>query len=318
PEADHIFSALAGFYTASVAAYTPLVLAFAAHLWHRYRLHPLRQTLTHLSHFDVVVQRDQVSYPDFVAEEQPERDAVAPKLEPFLRHYRRLFHRPLLRRLYPHAESHMWALFDLARSAELRQEFTEVTRLYSAALHIHSHFGVYNNRGIAYRAQGELAAAIEDYTQAITLNPDDATAYNNRGIAYRQLGQLDRALADFNRALELAPDDDWYLYSRSLVLLVLDHSEPAAADLNRAIDVAQQAYGENPQDWRNTFNLAIYHLAAGNAATAEQLYNEALIAPPTYLREAIQDLDDFLHLFPEHSQALSVRAPTRQTRYVAA
>jgi len=65
----------------------------------------------------------------------------------------------------------------------------------------------FNNRGIAYKAKGELDKAIADYNQAIELNPKDAEAFNNRGIAYKAKGELDKAIADYNQAIELNPKD---------------------------------------------------------------------------------------------------------------
>jgi tetratricopeptide (TPR) repeat protein len=64
----------------------------------------------------------------------------------------------------------------------------------------------YNNRGVAFRSNGELDRAIEDYDQAIHLMPDYFVAINNRGVALMAKGELDRAIADFDRAIQLKPD----------------------------------------------------------------------------------------------------------------
>jgi tetratricopeptide (TPR) repeat protein len=40
----------------------------------------------------------------------------------------------------------------------------------------------FNNRGNAYSDKGDLERAIQDYDQAIRLNPQYATAFNNRGM----------------------------------------------------------------------------------------------------------------------------------------
>jgi len=64
----------------------------------------------------------------------------------------------------------------------------------------------YNNRGIARKAQGDLAGAIADYNQAIALNPEYAKAYNNRGIARKAQGNLAGAIADYNQANALNPE----------------------------------------------------------------------------------------------------------------
>jgi tetratricopeptide (TPR) repeat protein len=64
----------------------------------------------------------------------------------------------------------------------------------------------YNNRGLAFRANGDLDRAIEDYDQAIRLMPDHHVAINNRGVAWMAKGDLDRAITDFDRAIRLKSD----------------------------------------------------------------------------------------------------------------
>jgi Flp pilus assembly protein TadD len=118
-------------------------------------------------------------------------------------------------------------------------------------------------------------------------------------------------LADLDRAIELNAEDDWHLYDRALTYLVLGQRDDAATDLRTAIQLAQQRYAsaEGRQDWRNTFNLAIYHLAAEETETAESLYQDALSSGASAYRihEAIGDLDDFLTVFPNHTQARAMR-----------
>jgi len=112
-----------------------------------------------------------------------------------------------------------------------------------------------------------------------------------------------------NRAIELKPDSDWRLYDRACTHQALGQTDQAQADLTAAIQRAQEAYEEEPQDWQNTFNLALYHLAAGEAEEAERLYRAALSggASPRLIRMAIRDLDGFLVFFPDHVQAQAMR-----------
>lgn len=64
----------------------------------------------------------------------------------------------------------------------------------------------YNNRGVAFRSNGELDRAIDDYDQAIRLMPDYYVAINNRGVALMAKGEFDRAIMDFDRVIQLKPD----------------------------------------------------------------------------------------------------------------
>ena len=66
----------------------------------------------------------------------------------------------------------------------------------------------YNNRGSAYSDKGQHDRAIQDYDQAIKLNPSNARAYYNRGIAYSAKGQHDRAIQDYDQAIKLDPSTE--------------------------------------------------------------------------------------------------------------
>ena len=62
------------------------------------------------------------------------------------------------------------------------------------------------NRGIAYRRKGQLDLAIQDFDQALRLQPNDAEALNNRGITLDDMGAFDRAIQDFAKAIRLKPN----------------------------------------------------------------------------------------------------------------
>ena len=64
----------------------------------------------------------------------------------------------------------------------------------------------YHTRGIAKVALGEHTDAINDFNEAIELNPSKALLYYDRGLAKKALGQHEEAKTDFARATELDPD----------------------------------------------------------------------------------------------------------------
>ena len=63
----------------------------------------------------------------------------------------------------------------------------------------------FNNRGNAYQSKGEYQRAIQDYDEALRIDPDSALAFNNRASAFQHMGNYDRAIQDYNHAIRLDP-----------------------------------------------------------------------------------------------------------------
>jgi lipoprotein NlpI len=97
-----------------------------------------------------------------------------------------------------------------------------------------------NNRGLAYRDKGELDRAIDDFNEAIRINPLPASTthvnvFSNRGLAYRDNGELDRAIADFNEAIRLDPEFAVAFNSRGFTYDRKGERDRAIADYTEAI-----------------------------------------------------------------------------------
>jgi len=72
-------------------------------------------------------------------------------------------------------------------------------------------------RGLFHRNQREFPLAIEEFGQAIQLNPRFADAYFHRGIVFNWLVQPTEALRDLDRLIRIFPQyADAYL-QRGLV-----------------------------------------------------------------------------------------------------
>ena len=114
---------------------------------------------------------------------------------------------------------------------------------------------VYAGLGLAYAAKGNHYQAIEDYSEALRLNPNLAWTYNNRCWSYGQLRQVEKALKDCDRALQLLPDQPAILDSRALAYWLLDDKERAIQDLERArkIDPATPTWQERFKDFEGMF-----------------------------------------------------------------
>ena len=93
-------------------------------------------------------------------------------------------------------------------------------------------------RGGVYQRKGELDRAIQDYDQALQLDPNDATTFYNRGVAYGSRRQWDQAVQDYDQAVRLEPKFAAALYGRGVAKEQTGDRAGADADIAaaRAID----------------------------------------------------------------------------------
>ena len=64
----------------------------------------------------------------------------------------------------------------------------------------------HDSAGVKLQTQGDFLGAIEEFNEAIRLDPGNSNAYTNRGFAYNQLGMYQRAIEDLDDAIRLDPD----------------------------------------------------------------------------------------------------------------
>jgi len=131
----------------------------------------------------------------------------------------------------------------------------------------------YNNRGLAYTYLGNPARAIEDYDQALRLDPGLAVAYLGRGVVYRNLGEHARAIEDYDEALRLDPDDAAAYRNRGIAYGTLGEYRRAIEDFDQALRLDAgfaSAY--------NSRGFAYYKL--GELTRAIEDYDEALRLDP--------------------------------------
>ncbi len=94
-------------------------------------------------------------------------------------------------------------------------------------------------RGYFSSLEGNLDAAIRDYTEAIRIDPAFARAFNNRGIAFKTKDALDEAIRDFNEATRIDPTYADAFYNRG-------NTYQAKADWDTAIRDYTEAIRINP------------------------------------------------------------------------
>ncbi|MBE9170234.1 serine protease [Pleurocapsales cyanobacterium LEGE 06147] len=95
----------------------------------------------------------------------------------------------------------------------------------------------YLNRGYAYLNLSNWQAAIDDYNRALQIDPNDARAYSERGDARRELGDIQGAIADYTRAINLDPSLAYAYNNRAFVLNRQGDLNGAEADLKKAAEL---------------------------------------------------------------------------------
>ena len=80
----------------------------------------------------------------------------------------------------------------------------------------------------------QVQRAIEDYDEAIRLNPQYIEAYGNRGFAYLNLGQFEAAIGDYSEAIRLDPRYADAYAGRALSYTALGKDSEADEDVKRA------------------------------------------------------------------------------------
>ena len=183
-------------------------------------------------------------------------------------------------------------------------------------------------QGDVDEAQKLYKAAIQDYTYAIKIDPENASPFHNRGNVKHDLGEskaeqgdiaeaqklYNAAIQDYTNAIKIAPEDASTFYNRGNAKYVLGESKAeqgGTAEAQKLYNAAIQDYTNaiklNPED-AGTFNnrgVAKYVLGKskaeqGEAAEAQKLYNAA-----------IQDCTNAIKLNPEDAGTFNNRGAAK-------
>ncbi|WP_319420657.1 tetratricopeptide repeat protein [Pleurocapsa sp. FMAR1] len=133
----------------------------------------------------------------------------------------------------------------------------------------------YIDRGLAHHNLNEYQEAIDDYTQAIYLNPDDFTSYFKRADIYYYLKEYRQAINDYSQVILLKRSNESVYHNRGKAYYYLEEYQEAIDDYTQAIHI-----NLNYDDAYNNRGLAYVKLgdrrrAISDFRQAARLGNEA-------------------------------------------
>ena len=131
--------------------------------------------------------------------------------------------------------------FDKGYKKYQEGDLMEAVEAYTKAINLKpEEIRSYFNRGIVYIKIGKHDKAIDDYNKAISLNPNYAEAYNNRGWAYFLKGIFDLAIQDCNQALLLDPDFATAYHTRGMAYKGKGSFDMAKNDFQKSCELGNK------------------------------------------------------------------------------
>jgi len=157
-------------------------------------------------------------------------------------------------------------VFLAAIKAHSAKKYNEAINHYTMALSLLPDDPVLlTNLGVALRAQDRFKASEACYRRAIAVKPDSPGAYSNLGNVLRRLGRLKEAVACHRRAVELDRKFIDAYYNLGLVLQDM-------GKLDEAIRLFNHCLKFKPGDDRINWDKSLAQLAKGDFVNGFELY----------------------------------------------
>jgi tetratricopeptide (TPR) repeat protein len=132
----------------------------------------------------------------------------------------------------------------------------------------------WNRRGNAYYNLKQYQEAVEDYSKAIELSPNNATYWSNRGDAYSKLNEYHKAIEDFSKAIQINYHSDKSTY----------------------LEEIGETFYHDPYSGSEKYNQSCYHNSRGNIYSQLNEY-----------QKAIDDFNEAIELYPTNAKCWNNR-----------
>jgi tetratricopeptide (TPR) repeat protein len=157
-----------------------------------------------------------------------------------------------------------------------KDQFEEAINQYQEAIRLNpSYADAYYTLGSALLKKGQTDAAISQFQEVIRLKPDDANAYNSLGTARLKKGQIDEAISQFQDAIRLKSDDVDTHYNLGNALLKKGQTDAAISQFQEVIRL-------KPNDAEAHNNLGTVLGMKGQIEKAISQFQEAIRLKPDY------------------------------------
>ncbi|MEZ0371018.1 MAG: tetratricopeptide repeat protein, partial [Candidatus Sericytochromatia bacterium] len=145
---------------------------------------------------------------------------------------------------------------------------------------------VYMNRGYLFDQLGHPEKALPDFSQAISLDPEDSGKFSTRARIYEQQKEYDLALADWERASALSPRDAWLHAIQGTLYMTRKQYPQALVAFNQAIAI------DPKYAWAHTLR-GDAHIQLAQFPQAQADYQQAAALDKDYSYQADSKKEDF-------------------------
>ncbi|HEX2622567.1 MAG TPA: tetratricopeptide repeat protein [Phototrophicaceae bacterium] len=177
----------------------------------------------------------------------------------------------------------------------------------------------FNTRGDESYSAGDYQSAVDDYTCALALDPNNVYALVSRGNAYGILYPADAqpAIDDYTKALEYETGVQDYLYfDRGSTYLGMKQYDLAEADLNKAIEITPTYSGAYNNRGNIYYEQGDYTRAIADYDQAIELKDSELYIPYYNRGIANYELGNYVKSIDDLNQAIVVN-PSYDIAYLA-
>jgi len=174
------------------------------------------------------------------------------------------------------------------------------------------------NRGNAHAGNGNVYKALQDYDEAIKLDPKNSGAYVDRALVLSRIGDFEGAMKDYGQAIFLNPTQWQAYFNRAAELRVAGKLHEAIENLNKVMEL-------NPEFSGAYLNRGNIYARQGELEKAIADYNAALFRDQNladvYLNRAntFLRMKDYRHALPDFQTAvqMNIKKPERALNSLA-